>query len=153
MQGTFAVYVEPGIILTPEIIRNRRRELALTQAKFSKRVGVATETDSRWERGRLTPTKKNQHKIVEVLKLTAQNASSAQTGEAQEGRQLTEQGTGPADNAAGPDGAGKGEAHRTVPDCRTKVSPPFSEAISQAVDAMIEEKIEKYMADREKTKE
>lgn len=156
MQGTFEVYVEPGIVLTPEVIRNGRRALALTQAKFSTRVGVAPETESRWERGRLTPRKKNQRKIVEVLKLTAQNANASQTGEKQEGRQLTEQGTGPADNA-GPDGAGKGEAHRTVPDCRTKVLPQFTEAISQAFDAMIADKIadkiEKYMTDREKAKE
>ena len=53
MRGTFAVYVEPGIVLTPELIRNRRKELNLTQAKFSARVGVSVETDSRWERGRL----------------------------------------------------------------------------------------------------
>ena len=58
MRGTFAVYVEPGIVLTPELIRNRRKELNLTQAKFSARVGVSVETDSRWERGRLVPKKK-----------------------------------------------------------------------------------------------
>ena len=69
MQGTFAVYVEPGIVLTPELIRNRRKELQLTQAKFSTRVGVSVETDSRWERGRLIPKKENRLKIVEVLKL------------------------------------------------------------------------------------
>ena len=69
MRGTFAVYVEPGIVLTPELIRNRRKELNLTQAKFSARVGVSVETDSRWERGRLVPKKKNRLKIVEVQRM------------------------------------------------------------------------------------
>ena len=151
MRGTFAVYVEPGIVLTPELIRNRRKELNLTQAKFSVRVGVSVETDSRWERGRLVPKKKNRLKIVEVLKLKELAGSIAQAGETQKGGQLTEQGTGPAEDA-GADNSGKAEDHRTVPDCRSLFYPPFSEAFKLVVDAIIEDKVERYLAVREKEK-
>ena len=143
MQGTFAVYVEPGIVLTPELIRNRRKELQLTQAKFSTRVGVSVETDSRRERGRL--------KIVEVLKLKELTGNITQAGEAQKSGQLTEQGTGPAEDAEA-DSSGKAEDHRTVPDCRSLFHPAFSEAFKLVVDAIIEDRVERYLAVREKEK-
>ena len=148
MQGTFAVYVKPGIILTPEVIRRRRKELKLTQAKFSKRVGVATETDSRWERGRLIPTKKNRLKIVEVLKLEKEADSVFQTGEAQKVRQLTAQETGPA-GIPGPDNAGKTGAAQSVKS-RAADSTPFSEALNQVIEAFIGDKVENYLAARVK---
>ena len=151
MRGTFAVYVEPGIVLTPELIRNRRKELNLTQAKFSARVGVSVETDSRWERGRLVPKKKNRLKIVEVLRLKELTGSITQAGETQKGGQLTEQGTGPAEDA-GADSSGKAEDHRTVPDCRSLFYPAFSEAFKLVVDAIIEDRVERYLAVREKEK-
>ena len=151
MQGTFAVYVEPGIVLTPELIRNRRKELQLTQAKFSTRVGVSVETDSRWERGRLIPKKKNRLKIVEVLKLKELTGNITQARKAQKGGQLTEQGTGPAEDAEA-DSSGKAEDHRTVPDCHSLFYPAFSEAFKLVVDAIIEDRVERYLAVREKEK-
>ena len=112
---------------------------------------MSVETDSRWERGRLIPKKKNRLKIVEVLRLKELTGSITQAGETQKGGQLTEQGTGPAEDA-GADSSGKAEDHRTVPDCRSLFYPAFSEAFKLVVDAIIEDRVERYLAVREKEK-
>lgn len=53
-------------MITPEAIRHIRESLGLTQAQFAARLGVASWTVSRWERGTNSPYPKQAIRIREM---------------------------------------------------------------------------------------
>ena len=53
-----------------EVIRNRRRELGLTQQELATRVMVARQTVISWEKGDVIPEIANIGALEEVLQLT-----------------------------------------------------------------------------------
>src|SRR5215213_7303269 len=52
-------------------LRQRRKELDLTQENFAQRVGIATETVSKIERGERRPSKHVAERMAQVLELSA----------------------------------------------------------------------------------
>src|SRR5215218_9712791 len=54
-------------------VRQHRRELDLTQEDFAQRVGIATETVSKIERGERRPSKHVAERMAQVLELSAED--------------------------------------------------------------------------------
>src|SRR4029450_1386319 len=54
-------------------VRQHRPELALTQEDFAQRVGIATETVSKIERGARRPSKHVAERMAQVLELSAED--------------------------------------------------------------------------------
>ena len=69
------------IFFTPEQIRQVRKELGITQAKFGKRVGnVTAGTVSRWEKGKMTPTQAHFKIIAQLAASIAAKQPAADAG-------------------------------------------------------------------------
>jgi putative transcriptional regulator len=51
----------------PEVVRELRRRLQLTQEKFAARLGVTFPTINRWENGRSLPSPLARQRIRELL--------------------------------------------------------------------------------------
>ncbi len=61
---------EALLLRVAENIKERRRALGLTQAQLAERLGVDTETLSRFERGKHSPTLKNLARLAGLLQTT-----------------------------------------------------------------------------------
>src|SRR3954470_24261045 len=57
-------------------VRQHRRELDLTQEDFAQRVGIATETVSKIERGERRPSKNVAERMAQVLELSAEDRTA-----------------------------------------------------------------------------
>src|SRR5215211_4601575 len=57
-------------------VRQHRRELDLTQEDFAQRVGIATETVSKIERGERRPSKHVAERMAQVLELPAEDRAA-----------------------------------------------------------------------------
>jgi len=57
-------------------VRQHRRELDLTQEDFAQRVGIATETVSKIERGERRPSKHVAERMAQVLELSAEDRAT-----------------------------------------------------------------------------
>jgi transcriptional regulator with XRE-family HTH domain len=47
---------DTGALLTPRVLRDKRKLLRLTQAEIARQLGVAANTVARWERGEMRPS-------------------------------------------------------------------------------------------------
>lgn len=77
---------EALLLRVAENIKERRRALGLTQAQLAERLGVDTETLSRFERGKHSPTLKNLARLAGLLQTTVSDL-------------LAEEGQQPSDDA------------------------------------------------------
>src|SRR5215218_9437432 len=57
-------------------VRQHRRELDLTQEDFAQRVGIATETVSKIERGERRPSKHVAERMAQVLELSVEDRAA-----------------------------------------------------------------------------
>jgi len=69
MVGTRAIE-DAAILQVAKNIARRRRQLGLTQAQLAERLGIETETLSRFERGKHAPTLRNLIRLAELLQTT-----------------------------------------------------------------------------------
>ena len=77
-RGVLGFMSDTFIFFTPEQIRQVRKKLGITQAKFGKRVGnVTAGTVSRWEKGKMTPTQAHFKIIAQLAASTAAKQPAA----------------------------------------------------------------------------
>jgi len=68
--GGMRAIEDASVLQVAKNIGRRRRELGVTQAQLAERLGVETETLSRFERGKHAPTLRNLIRLAELLQTT-----------------------------------------------------------------------------------
>lgn len=152
------------LVLTPKMCHDRRKGIPMTEGKVAKHLNVRNETYCRWERGRQKPSKKNLLSLARELKFYDPGAGTEvviewrQDADVTDGR-LTVQETGPADKdgLAGAVQAGMplpveagGQAAQHQPVMAEPVVYLLNhEALNRTVHAIVQEKLESFLAERD----
>ena len=152
------------LVLTPEKITKRRKELDKSQGQMARKIKVRSETYSRWECGRLRPSKA--HLIMLAIVLKFYNPESDvelvvqwQTDMDRMDDPLVAQGTDPEGNG-GPVNTGQAGLPGSNEACRTAASLPAltgqpvvyllnGEVLNQTVHELVKEKLDYLLAERE----
>jgi len=151
------------LVLTPKMCHDRRKGIPMTEGRVAKHLNVRTETYCRWERGRQKPSRKNLLSLAKELKFYDPGSGVEvviewrQDADVTDG-QLTVQETGPADK----DGlAGAAQTGMPLPaEAGSQAQHPAAiakpvvyllnhEALNQTVNAIVREKLDSFLAERE----